>query len=481
MMNDAAANPNGAAPSAASERSPAAHGRRLFARRSWAIELLAIIAAIIAFGLMSEIDDPFLLAVHPHPFWIAVLLIALRYGLLPGAAAGGLCALLHLVAATATGSQPEMSLHLEIGEIGIIALYPLVGIFVGEVIEHHLRRAEALQNIIAEQQRRIAAAEARRGEMEIAYRQLEGRIAGQTDTFGALYDSAKQLDSLEEKEIYTGLCRLLQRHLAAERIGIWIIAADGALERAAPADAPAAPLPEIGRAALRRGAVVDAASLYGSSDERKGGGLLAGLLRDEDARAMAVVVIEDMSFVGFTPTAVRTFDLLLEWTSRSLVKARRLHLSRQRAIWEDDLDLATPAYLRARAQEELRLAARRQAPASLLILLCGGRIGEAVAHRLRLVIARLLKHLIRLSDTASYFAERAAFVIFLPDTDAAGAEMVKSKLTNALAAFGIAPYGDSRPLRLLGGVAERGDSDDFEEMLRRAFADLEKQSGEGNA
>ncbi|MCX7934750.1 MAG: hypothetical protein N3A66_05770, partial [Planctomycetota bacterium] len=468
-------------PSGNAAHAPGDSAQQVFTHWSWLIELFAIIAVILTAGLISKKDDPFLLSLHPHPFWAAVLLIALRYGLVPGAIAGGTCAALHLMALQVAGAQMEISLHLASGELAAAALYPLVGIFAGEIIEQHLRRADALREIIAEQRQRIATAEARRGEIEIAYRQLEGQIAGQTDTFGALCESAKQLDSLEEKEIYSGLCRLLRRHLSAERVSIWTIAPDGAVACAEPPDAPPAPLPEIGRAALRCGAVVDASRLYRDRDDAPGGGLLAGMLRSEDQRALAVVVIEDMAFVGFTPTAVRTFELLLDWASRSLARAQRLQASRQRAIWEDELDLATPVYLKARSQEELRLAARRRAPASLLILSWEGQIAAEVCRRLCRVIARLLKHLIRLSDTASYFAERSAFVIFLPDTDAAGAETVRCKLANSLAAFGISPYGDGRPLRLAWGMAERGDSEDFEEMLQRAFADLAKGAREDRA
>ncbi len=480
-MNDALTRLDGTAPSGDAVRRPDKPDRSFFARWPWAVEMSAIIAAILAVGLIGKKDDPLLLSVHPHPFWAAVLLIALRYGLSPGAVAGAVCAALQLAALQAVGAQMEMSLHLEIGDIAAAALYPLVGVFVGEMIEQHLRRNEALQATIAEQRRRIATAEARRGEIEIAYRQLEGRIAGQTETFSALYDSAKQLDSLEETEIYAGLCRLLQRHLNAERVGIWTIALDGAVARAEPPGEPSAPLPEIGRAALRRGAVIDASHLYRDKDEVRDGGLLAGMLRGEGERSIAVVVIEEMSFVGFTPTAVRTFELLLEWASRSLAKAQRLQASRQREIWEDDLDLATPVYLKARAQEELRLAARRQAPAALLTLAWEGPIAAEVCRRLRRVIARLLKHLIRLSDTAAYFTERAAFVIFLPDTDAAGAETVRHKLTAALAAFGITPYGDEQPLRLSWGMAERAGGEDFEQLLQRAFTEMAKRAREGGA
>ncbi len=441
--------------------------------RQGLIELLVIAGVIIGLGHAIRPDDSFLLEIHPHPLWLPVLLIAVRYGQPLGTIAGLVCAGLHLLGLSLRGLAVEEAFHLDPFALLVPALYVVVGTVIAEWTGSRPYREQYFRQRIQELHERLKASEARRGEMEMAYRQVEGRVAGQTNTFISLYESAARLDSLQSEEIYAGLLSILRQYLSVEEAGVWVVDARGELRRVAPEGRGDAALPPIGRAVLRTASVVTLRDMASRTGAPAPGGLMAGPLRAGDQKVEAIVVIESMSFVGFTRTAEKLFQLLLDWTSRSLATARQLEEAQRRDVQEARLDLRSETYLRSRAEEEIALAVRRGSDLALLTCRMPSAIAEETQARLQIVLARVFRRLTRVSDVVAYFDEAAAFVLLLPDVDAERVKVVRSKLAEAVLSFGFALDADGTPLVLAWGEAARLEEKTLEPFLRRALADLE--------
>ena len=438
-------------------------------------EFIVLLAAVLAIGVMVSPKDAALTQVQPHPFYAVVLLIALRYGSPTGAIVGAICAGIQVLGYGARGLNVGEALHFGAAEIAAPLLYIVVGAVVGETVERQMRRADHMAGLMNQTRERLNTSEGKRAEMELAYRQVEGRIAGQTKTLISLHDSVKQLDSLEAREIYDGLVHVLRDQLGVDRCSIWLVAGDGSHRRIIPHDAPDAPLPTLGEAAVRGQRVVTVKDYFVDQDASPEDGLLAGLLYSGEGRVAAVVVVESLSFVGFTHRAAKQFEVLLDWASRSLDKAQRVASYRRRSVFDQSLDLTSELFLRTRAKADLDLAIRRGTPATVLVCRTEGDIPEEVHRRLILVFARVFRYQTRLSDAEAYFEGVKTFVLFLPEVAAQGARVVQDRLDRYVGEFDFHPYGDDARLALRWGLSERGDDDDFGALLQAAIDDSDKR------
>jgi hypothetical protein len=436
------------------------------------IELIILAGAIIGLGHAIRPEDPFLLDFHPHPLWLPVLLIAVRYGQPLGTIAGLLCAGLHLLGLSVRGLAVEEAFHLDPLALLVPALYVVVGTVIAEWTGSRPYREQYFRQRIQELHERLKASEARRGEMEMAYRQVEGRVAGQANTFISLYESAARLDSLQSEEIYAGLLAILRQYLGVEEAGVWVVDARGELKRVAPEGRAGGALPPIGRAVLRTASVVTVRDMASRTGAPAPGGLMAGPLRAGDQKVEAIVVVESMSFVGFTRTAEKLFQLLLDWTSRSLATARRLEEAQRRDVQEARLDLRSETYLRSRAEEEIALAVRRGSDLALLACRMPPALAEETRERLQIVLARIFRRLTRVSDVVAYFEDASAFVLLLPDVDAERVKVVRTKLTGAVEGFGFEVGPGRTPLVLEWGEAARREEKSLDPFLGRALAEL---------
>ena len=432
-------------------------------------EFVLMLAAVVGYGFVVQPQDPLLLEVNPHPFWAIILLITIRYGSPVGPAAGVICAALHVGGLWhQSGSAAQM---LEAGGWTLTGpfLYIVVAFVVGESVESRIRRAAHVVTQTDDLRTRLAASEGHRTEMETAYRQLESRVAGQTNTFIALYDSARRLDSLEDKEILAGLLGILRDHLVVERCGIWMLDPDGAWHRVAPEGAGDAPLPKLGQKAAQTNAVVSASDLFMQDGLVPQDGLLAGPLRNAAGDAVGIVVIEAMSFVGFTRTLVKVFELLLDWASRARTRAQYVAQARAHSVDNAELNLHSETYLRSRAEEDLALAVRQKAPAALLLCRVGQSLTPEVHQRVIAVLARIFRDMTRASDCVAYFKDKPVLAMFLPDVTPEGADTVREKLERAVQELDLRPTGDDAPLKLQWGHAVRTEKSDLNDMIWKAY------------
>ncbi len=440
-----------------------------------ALEFSALAGAALAAGNFLFPSDPFLLSANPHPLWLATLLPALRYGSPTGPLAGLGCALIHGLGLHLAGESLREAMHLGSWRAFAPFTYILVGFLVGEAITRRIKIGEFLSRQTLKARERLGAVEGKYAKLESAYRQLEGRLAGQTDTVSVLYASARQLDSDDREEIFNGLLAILASQLEAESAAVWTVGPDGVLRLVAwrGTEPPRNP-PALALQAVRHETIQTASDFYQSAatGESAGACLLAGPLRGAREGVTAVATVAAMRFVGFVPARIKLFELLLDWTSRSLADAERLVEARRRLMDDEALDLASENYLRGQADTQFSLSRRQQTPLALLFCRPAADTPLMVLARLVLVLARIFKHLVRKSDTVAYFKQERGFVLLLPGVTSAGAQVVRQKLERAVGEFEFRPHGDDRPLVLEWSVVEPAADEDFSAALTRARKEL---------
>ncbi len=423
-------------------------------RHAW-IEMLVMALIVLALGLWLHPADPLFVRARYQPLWIVVLLMAVRYGAGAGIGAGLFCAALHLVGFRLAAVDAARAWNLDIAAVVTPFLYVLAGIVVGGPVTHLLKKADFLGQTIKDFEERLRVSESNCAELEQSYRQLERRIAGQTQTVTALADNLRQLDAATRPDLFPVLRTILKEQLGVDQAGVWELGGDGRYHPAGPAAAPDAALPGLGAEALRVRGVVSARDLLQEGRPvRATDGLLAGPVVGRGEVVLAVVVIQRIPFVGLTEAAVLGFKTLLDWTSRALAHLEEraaAAAARPAALLEDLLPEAT---FRERVAMELQAATEDpDRPVTLLACRLRGAIADPVRERLVAALARIFRYQTHLSDSLAFFPAAQAFVLLLPVADLASAAGLQRRLAYHVDEFAFQPYGDAAPLRIAWAVA----------------------------
>ena len=154
------------------------------------------------------------LHIQPHPLWIVVLAIAIRYGAPSGyiagvAAAGSQCLMLWLRPEARFQGIPEHAL-----------IQPFLFIAVAVVLSHALQgqrqRVAALEATNREAADTLETVTRRYRDVHAIKTALEKQIVGLPDSVMTLYEVAKGLETLRTDTLHPAILALVERFLQAE-------------------------------------------------------------------------------------------------------------------------------------------------------------------------------------------------------------------------------------------------------------------------
>jgi len=269
-----------------------------------------------------------LLDLQPHPLWLVVLAIAIRYGA-PGGYAGGTCAAAGycLLIRLQPGAPAGM---LSAHQLLQPALLFAGGAIVGELVQGRQQRlaraAEALRSTTGALQSLAAQYQI----LQEVQDELEQRIVSQPTSIASLYGAAKQLSSLDHSAVCLAAVNLVAEYLSAEACSLYL-ERDGRLLWQAGTPAKQAGRwyvldtnePLVSQAlSEHRVATIHEQIMQGvgpMTEELQT--IMVGPLLDGAGSVRGAVVIERLPFLKLSPANVQLFALLVDWASIALQNA----------------------------------------------------------------------------------------------------------------------------------------------------------------
>jgi hypothetical protein len=306
-----------------------------------------------------------LLDVQPHPFWILVVAIAIRYGSRPGYVVTGAAVFCYAffvwVAPGFRLQAPTVNdvvqpFFLLVGGLVISELVRSQHQYVGILRDENARTREALRGAMQRQQ---ALAEVNR--------ELEKRLVTQSSSLNALYDVARRLDVLDVPTVYAAMLAVLREVFDAEACAVYRWQGDRLeLAAGAPPEYSSRPAPSeleaglVGRAyrdgrvvSIRERVVTEGAQAL--DDEPV---MLAGPLVDRERRVLGVVAVERLPFLKLNAAGLHLFESCLDWFSTALANAEAYQQAQMRAAGGHSADGA-PTDLGARDRVTSAVPAER--------------------------------------------------------------------------------------------------------------------------
>lgn len=401
------------------------------------IELGLLLLAIPVAGVLLNPTDPLWTRFAPSPYWLPVLLMALRYGNPPGLVAAIACSAMHMAGACGFGlSTLYEIIFLQPESLLLPGALLLSGHFIGESIHSCRKRAEFYRDQLEESGRTIDELEKQRTNIEQTYRQLEGQIAGESGSLYSLLHAFENLSHARQNDIPRIANTLLTRYVRADKAAFWK-QVHGGWQRLYPAG-PECAAPALLETARREKQTVTARDY--PREAQHGDCQIAGVF--EAGEQLYGLSAGDIQFSIWHGRLEKIFHAILQQTRLAYIRCTQERLLSDRQPIDSDLGLAGEAFLRQHVHKALLSQQRAGGVSALLFLRPATAMRED--QRLLAIIASALRCLLRASDAKAYLHEARTFAVFMPNTPEIGAELARDKLLQELR--GLALAGPSGPV-----------------------------------
>lgn len=391
----------------------------LWAVAEAAVGLAAAWAIVLIWGRPAPaIDAPALV----------VALMAARYGYARGVATGLAASAIALLLA-GVGPGGLFGIFAERAQLAAALVYPLIGVavgLVGDIPRNALRLAnEEVERLTAN----LAQATARYDVVLAAKEAVDRRVVGQVQTLASLYEAARELESLDPRQVPPAIARLLARFIEAEAVAVYV--GEGA-------EPPlAAAVGEHPRRAERvELAAVIAAEADGAAPEADGAWLMAAALRTPEGAPRGAIVVERLPFRQHTAGTRQMLALVADWASRALAHSEAYAAAREAQRDHPVTGIRQGRYMEDRLIAERSAARRYSLALSLVMLRCPALTAlspdDPAWGDLAKPIASELKRRVRTNDVAGHFRAEDCFLLILPCTPGEGARVLAARIEEAL-------------------------------------------------
>ncbi|WP_027722075.1 GAF domain-containing protein [Maridesulfovibrio zosterae] len=425
-------------------------------------EVLLGLMGLTVVNLIFFRADPGFLNIAPHPYWIVILLTAVRYGFGGGLFAGSFSAVVFLVFKAV--SIPELSVAdvKSLAMWGKPVLFFIVGVVIGEMRQLQINE----YNLVCENRDAFKDAfdkiKIKFDVLSEAKQEIDTRIISQESTLGTLYEAAQGLRTLSIDSIYPAVLEILREFMDVDDCSIYLLEGsdfklDTAIRHGKGYLPDVVPLGEglMSVAAGQKKAV--SIRDIASTQDMPGGVLIsAPILADNQRHVVGVLNVEKMPFLKFTSDSVRVAGLVADWCGSSVENATVFAETKGKLIADDIIDAYTYEYFKRRLKEEFLRARRYELDLSLILLEFPGLSNASDEGREEVLMAfsMILKNQIREIDILFISEKPGSFFLILPTTSPAGARVVVNNLLNSFKALSVMAFEtDQNLVELRAGVS----------------------------
>jgi hypothetical protein len=289
--------------------------------RTVLLEAVVLLALLVLVNTLALPDRPGFLDASPHPYVIATLLGAARYGFFPGV---GVALLFSAVYFTQIALGVEVSSWRDFlaMRFGAPAIYALSGgALLGLVADVHLRRIQRAEERLAELESRSTALASAQAELRDVNAELASRIVGAEATLPALYRYARLLNATDEEAVYRGLVEVAKDALGADQVTLYM-PRNGQLVRRFGEGPDGFPLDaRTGAKLVREGGVLTLRDLPAPGPEGPPLYLAGALRQGEAGPVVGVLTVDRLDFRRYTEANLGLFRMLVDWGCVSLGQA----------------------------------------------------------------------------------------------------------------------------------------------------------------
>lgn len=407
--------------------------------RSVSVEIALVLGAVLACDVWLG-DGTRFFGVEPHPFWIAVVLMAAQYGTSEAlvAAAAASVALLW-------GNVPAQRLDQDVHAYRLALLWrpllwTLAALVLGEVRMRHQRVFLAEHDRLLDAERRLSLLANANEELTDVKQRLETRLAGQLRTALGLYRAARRLEQLDPDRVMHSATELVRAAVNPKSFSLFLLESGALRLTVAEGWTPESPRKQtFGPETSLFHAVVgqrQVVSIAHADGERAldAEGLVAGpLVHPETGEVVGMLKVEEMNFLDLNFSTLQTFRAVGEWVGVAYLNALT---HRAESVVDDHTTLYSSSFFDREKAYLTHIAKRFNFDLSVLILrVHPSSLTAEQQARVAGALGDAAQSVLRRTDLAfDYRRSNGEFAVLLPGAPPDSVWVVADKLAKDLGA-----------------------------------------------
>jgi len=459
-----------------------------------------IFETLIGMAILLAIDIAFLKNtsvyqnIHPHPYWIVILLIACRYGTVQGAVAGGLAAMAYIALSAKTG---EINFSHDVFPRGVFKypfLFILVGGVLGEIRSIYKKKFMKLEKKHDKLHDDFQKLELLHWALTDSKKELEKRIAYQSGTMLNLLERLNTMEMLELDQLYPQCLGLLEEHLNVTCSSIYLIENNrlklftrhGKTERSKlPAEVELTH-GMMGEVVTNKKAITinqsnfdDQMTIFQKLDL-----MMCGPIKRKDGAILGVINVELIPFFDFTANSVQIFETFCHWISNVVDKALQFNHLKDRNIADEITGAYNHLYFQKRLSYEVARAKRFNTGLTLVLLQVWkfNEMAESERKNVLVILNSIFKNVLRQTDIIAKYNSDDTFAIILPCQVSVNVEKIMARLMAKITEGKFKPFQDSdEVLKIKYAMSSLQPSEGSYESLIRTAEERLNFSGERRA
>lgn len=454
----------------------------MFRKYAFVVETCFGLALLAAIDLFVVNKSGAFVSVHPHPYWIVILLIASRYGLAQGLFAGAMTAVSYIVLASHAGLVDFSSFVFPHGAYIMPFLFLLAGGVIGEIRNHYRKKYEKLHAKYESAQEDYDNLAIEHQALTGSKWELEKRIALQSTTMVSLFEQLTQIDQSEPMELYNRIPEILKEQLNVTCASVYVVDKNRLRRIVRKGEWPASPLPDIleltegmvGEVVRRKAMVAlnrDVSSGEMAKFQNHSLIMSAPILR-KDGALVGVINVERIPFFDFTANAVKVFETLAQWVSIAVEQAMMFQHFKDKNVADEITGAFNYIHFQKRLAYEIARARRFEHPLSLLLLKIRyfDRMQPSEQKNILTVMNWIFSNIFRDTDIISKYRNESTFAVILPEQQAEDCQKIIERITNEIQNYGLKPFeGRDDVLQFRTGVSTLQASEgSYESMVKTA-------------
>lgn len=421
--------------------------RNAASRWRWAPYIEGLVLAWIVLGINFLVfrSDPGYYTWTFNPYLFVVLVIAGRYGLLPGLYTGFVCLGCYLGTLIFMLVGTPITLIITPPHYGLIVTFLLGGFIVGNLADRAKERLIESLSQYDEVRLRHDRLSSQFTLLSDEKHLLDKQVLSEEETFPALVSMFDDLDQLDPTEIPPRIVRLAPRLLGGGRAALFKFETDQAAPLKLVADEGGEwprtinPNHPVIVRAMSESRAATIAQLRGITE-------LSTMAKDpiqvgcklpamENTPAM-ILLMKDLPFAAFAPSRLTALSAGMDVAGRALGRAILFKLTQDRNVDDPITKACTTVYFYKRLEEDYALALRHKMPLSIITVQVPGlekRLKKEQHAKLRQVLAQAFQESLRNGDLLAHHQRPGSFLILCPFTPEKGAEVVARRLREKVA------------------------------------------------
>ncbi len=420
------------------------------------LETLLGFAILLAIDLFLIKNSTAFEHITPHPFWIVVLLIAVRYGTLQGIFAGSFAAVAYVALASGTASAEFSRFSFPHGPYNLPFFFILTGGVLGEIRGWHKKMHDNLQKKYEDKARGLECLSVEHEALCDSKHELDKRVAFQATTMVSLFEKLTNLEQLQPLQLYQNIPDLLADQLNVTRSSVYLLR-NNKLEMVARNSNYEDGLPDVvdldfgmmGEVVKNKSLVTINQMLAEDHNEFDAiEQIMAAPILRKDETLLGIINIERIPFFDYNSNSVRIFEVLAYWVSIVADQAMQFERLKDKNIADEITGAYNYPYFQKRLQYEISRAKRFHSSLSLLLLRIKhfDEMNDSERKNVLVVLNWIFDHTLRDVDIIAKYADDNTFSIILPGQNSLESEKITEDLCNEIVNYGMRPFEDRETL-----------------------------------